>query len=77
MILDHHTPIPSRTLKSSSISPNLARRAHAGCPPARATHSWKDLFIHIVTIVIGLIIAAGLEQTVEWLRLRNLRGRGT
>ena len=34
-------------------------------PPHEATHSWKDFFIHIATIVVGLIIAVGLEQTVE------------
>jgi hypothetical protein len=28
-------------------------------------HTWKDFFIHIATIVIGLLIAIGLEQTVE------------
>jgi hypothetical protein len=34
-------------------------------PPHSPTHTWKDFFIHIATIVIGLIIAVGLEQTVE------------
>ena len=34
-------------------------------PPHQATHSWKDFFIHIATIVVGLIIAVGLEQSVE------------
>jgi hypothetical protein len=34
-------------------------------PPHEAAHTWKDFFIHIATIVIGLIIAVGLEQTVE------------
>ena len=29
------------------------------------THSWKDFFIHIATITVGLLIAVGLEQTVE------------
>jgi hypothetical protein len=29
------------------------------------THTWKDFFLHIATIVIGLLIAVGLEQTVE------------
>jgi hypothetical protein len=35
-------------------------------PPHEAAHTWKDFFIHIATIVIGLIIAVGLEQTVEF-----------
>ena len=34
-------------------------------PPHEAAHSWKDFFVHIATIVVGLLIAIGLEQTVE------------
>ena len=34
-------------------------------PPHEAVHTWRDFFIHIATIVIGLLIAVGLEQTVE------------
>jgi hypothetical protein len=33
--------------------------------PHEATHTWTDFFIHIATIVVGLFIAIGLEQTVE------------
>jgi hypothetical protein len=34
-------------------------------PPDHAVHSWRDFFVHIATIVIGLLIAVGLEQAVE------------
>ncbi|MES2392287.1 MAG: hypothetical protein V4555_11645 [Acidobacteriota bacterium] len=34
-------------------------------PPHSPTHTWKDFFIHIATICVGLLIAIGLEQTVE------------
>lgn len=34
------------------------------------THTWKDFFIHIATIVVGLLIAIGLEQTVEYIHHR-------
>jgi hypothetical protein len=34
-------------------------------PPHPPTHTWKYLFIHIATIVVGLFIAVGFEQTVE------------
>jgi len=34
-------------------------------PPHHAASTWRDFFIHIATIVIGLLIAVGLEQTVE------------
>ncbi len=41
-------------------------------PPHSPTHTWKDFFIHLATIVIGLLIAVGLEQTVEYLHHRHL-----
>ncbi|MEO6807071.1 MAG: hypothetical protein ABI286_12180 [Edaphobacter sp.] len=40
-------------------------------PPHEAAHTWKDFFIHIITIVIGLLIAIGLEQTVEAIHHRR------
>jgi hypothetical protein len=40
-------------------------------PPHEAAHTWKDFLIHIATIVIGLLIAVGLEQTVEALHHRH------
>ncbi|HEY1575811.1 MAG TPA: hypothetical protein VGF82_01895 [Terracidiphilus sp.] len=36
--------------------------------PHKSDHTWTDFFIHIATIVIGLLIAIGLEQTVERIR---------
>ncbi len=35
--------------------------------PHAGIHTWKDFFIHIVTITIGLLIAIGLEQSVEYI----------
>ena len=34
-------------------------------PPHKSDHTWKDFFIHIGTIAVGILIAIGLEQTVE------------
>jgi hypothetical protein len=34
-------------------------------PAHHAATTWRDFFIHIATIVLGLLIAIGLEQTVE------------
>ena len=34
-------------------------------PPHHAANTWRDFFIHIATIVLGLLIAIGLEQMVE------------
>jgi hypothetical protein len=39
-------------------------------PAPHAAHSWKDFLIHIATIVLGLLIAVGLEQTVEYVHRR-------
>jgi hypothetical protein len=35
--------------------------------PHESIHTWKGFFIHIATIVIGLLIAIGLEQSVEYI----------
>jgi len=40
-------------------------------PPHQAAHTWTDFFIHIAIIVVGLLIALGLEQTVEHVHLRH------
>lgn len=40
-------------------------------PPDHAAHTWRDFLIHIATIVVGLLIAIGLEQSVEFLHHRH------
>jgi hypothetical protein len=42
-------------------------------PPHHAADTWRDFLIHIATIVLGLLIAIGLEQTVELLHHRHQR----
>jgi hypothetical protein len=42
-------------------------------PPEHTPHSWRDFFIHIATIIVGLVIAIGLEQTVEAVHHRHQR----
>lgn len=32
---------------------------------------WRDFFIHIATIVVGLCIAVGIQQTIEFFQHRN------
>ncbi len=41
--------------------------------PHEAIHTWKSFFIHIATIVVGLLIAVGLEQTVGFFHHRHQR----
>jgi hypothetical protein len=42
-------------------------------PPHAPMHSWRDFWIHLGTISIGLLIAISLEQSVEWLHHRHQR----
>src|ERR1700746_1359885 len=42
-------------------------------PPHERVHSWAQFFVHIAAIVIGLIIAVSLEQTVELFHHRHQR----
>jgi hypothetical protein len=40
-------------------------------PPEHTPHTWRDFFIHIGTIILGLCIAIGLEQSVEYIHHRR------
>jgi len=42
-------------------------------PPHKSDHTWKDFFIHIGTIAVGILIAIGLEQAVELIHQRHQR----
>ena len=42
-------------------------------PPHSPTHTWTDFFIHVGTICVGLLIAVGLEQTVEYFHRQHER----
>jgi hypothetical protein len=39
--------------------------------PHDTVRTWKDFFIHIAAIAVGLLIAIGLEQTVEYFHHRH------
>jgi hypothetical protein len=41
--------------------------------PHGGVHTWKDFWIHLGTITLGLLIAVGLEQSVEKLHRLNER----
>jgi hypothetical protein len=42
-------------------------------PPHESAHTWRDFFIHIATICVGLLIAIALEQAVEAVHHRHER----
>jgi hypothetical protein len=39
--------------------------------PNKTVHTWQDFLIHIAAITIGLLMALGLEATVEWFHHRH------
>lgn len=41
--------------------------------PHETIHGWKNFLTHIAAIVVGLVIAVGLEQTVEFFHHRDQR----
>jgi hypothetical protein len=41
-------------------------------PAHHAASTWRDFFIHIATIALGLLLAVGLEQSVEALHHRHV-----
>jgi hypothetical protein len=40
--------------------------------PHEPIRTWKDFFLHLTTITIGLLIALMLEASVEWIHHRHL-----
>jgi hypothetical protein len=64
-------PPETETLSTPEIpAPMLDMHA-----PHQLVHTWKDFFIHIATIVVGLLIAVALEQSIEALHHRNQRSK--
>jgi hypothetical protein len=62
-------PLETETLSTPEISaPMLDMHA-----PHQLVHTWKDFFIHIATIAVGLLLAVALEQSIEALHHRNQR----
>lgn len=43
--------------------------------PHEVIHGWKSFLTHIAAIVVGLLIAVGLEQTVELIHHRHQRAQ--
>jgi hypothetical protein len=41
-------------------------------PPHEPIHGWRDFFLHLATITIGLLISLSLEGCVEWQHHRHL-----
>jgi hypothetical protein len=62
--------LPQGQLDSPSIPEEPAPMLDVH-PAHHAASTWREFFVHIATIVLGLIIAVGLEQTVEYIHHRR------
>lgn len=40
-------------------------------PPHAAIETWRDIFVHLTIIIAGVLIAIGLEQSVEYFHHRH------
>jgi hypothetical protein len=60
-------PADTETLSTPEISAPMLD-VHA---PHQTVHTWKDFLVHIAAISIGLLIALGLEATVQWVHHRH------
>ena len=73
--MPHPDPIslpPANTLEPPEPSTPEERTPMLDVHPAHhAATTWRDFFIHIATIVLGLLIAVGIEQTVEYIHHRH------
>jgi hypothetical protein len=70
-------PIGSKSVEAEEICANTNESeetpvidVHA---PHGGVHTWKDFWIHLGTITLGLLIAISLEQSVEWMHHRHER----
>ena len=59
-------PPPSDAVIPEQTTPMID--VHA---PHHTVHTWRDFFVHIATIVVGLLIAVALEQTVEYFHAQH------
>ena len=41
-------------------------------PPHEPIHTWRDFFLHLATITVGLLIALALENAAEYLHHRHI-----
>jgi hypothetical protein len=83
-MVDHTEPEISQGPSESPVQANPAAKeagstreisapmfdVHA---PHQIIHTWKDFLVHIGAITIGLLLAVGLEQTVEYVHHRHQR----
>ena len=58
---------------TSPIAPHRSHNMLDVHPPHHSPNTWRDFFLHIATICVGLLIAIALEQTIEALHHHHQR----
>jgi hypothetical protein len=61
--------------KEAGSTPEISTPMFDVHAPHQIIHTWKDFLIHIAAITIGLLLAVGLEQTVEYVHRRHQRSQ--
>jgi hypothetical protein len=69
--LPEPTPIPTQPAEPIPL-PEKEPAILDVHPPHERVHSWRDFFIHIATITLGLFIALSLEGFIESVHHRHL-----
>ena len=41
-------------------------------PPSGPVHSFRDFCLHLLTVILGILIALSLEGLIEWRHHRSL-----
>ncbi|HEV2576892.1 MAG TPA: hypothetical protein VGU25_06755 [Acidobacteriaceae bacterium] len=41
--------------------------------PHERTNTWRDIFVHLAIVIVGILIAIGLEQTIEFIHRSHQR----
>jgi len=62
---------PSAPVTPDAVSPEQTTPMIDVHAPHHTVHTWRDFFVHIATIVVGLLIAVALEQTIEYVHAQH------
>jgi hypothetical protein len=67
------SPTQATALDAAGSTPEISAPMLDVHAPHEPIHTWRNFLIHIAAIVVGLLIAVSLEQTVEFFHHRHQR----
>jgi hypothetical protein len=62
---------PAGPVAESDTTPEVSTPMLDVHAPHDGIHTWRSFFVHVATICVGLLIAIGLEQSVEFFHHRH------